>query len=445
MATYTEHYNLKKPQPSEYYAIADFNGNADVIDDELFKKVDKVTGKGLSTNDYTNADKSIVDGVTSALAGKVDKVTGKGLSTNDYDNTAKGIVDGVTSALAGKVDVSLVGSANGVAELDSNGRVPSSQLPSYVDDVLEYADLAHFPATGETGKIYIAEDTNKTYRWSGSNYAEISESLALGETSSTAYAGNKGKANADAIAAIKDGANIDSFGDVETALAGKANSGDLGDKTNLTTTDKSSAVAAINEVNKYTLDLGTISGADLSTFVKNVCIAFRALNPIVNKPHSIMVVWENHARYTGQFTFFNDSVDVILFGGGGSKIYCGWYNFQADYTYINTYMNSDKEQTVVNLDSAYNAGTDWNIVKQGNICVMNMRDLKDIPNGTTKIGTIPVGFRPEWGFYEYVFSGNTAVHFGFQIGSDGDIYIFNTTGSATGTVYVNRNITYFTA
>lgn len=210
--------------------------------------VEAVTGKGLSTNDYTNADKSIVDGVTSALAGKVDKVTGKGLSTNDYDDTAKAIVDGVTSALAGKVDTSLVGSANGVAELDANGRVPSSQLPSYVDDVLEYADLAHFPATGETGKIYIAEDTNKTYRWSGSDYAEISESLALGETSSTAYAGNKGKANADAIAAIKDGANIDSFGDVETALLGKANSSDLGDKSTLTTTDKSSCVGAINEV-----------------------------------------------------------------------------------------------------------------------------------------------------------------------------------------------------
>ena len=249
MATYTEHYNLKKPQPSEYYAIADFNGNADVIDDELFKKVDKVSGKGLSANDYTNADKSIVDGVTSALAGKVDKATGKVLSSNDYTNADKGIVDGVTSALAGKVDTSSVGSANGVAELDANGRVPSSQLPSYVDDVLEYVDLAHFPATGETGKIYIAEDTNKTYRWSGSDYAEISESLALGETSSTAYAGNKGKANADAIAAIKDGTNIDSFGDVETALAGKANSSDLGDKSNLTTTDKSSVVAAINEVN----------------------------------------------------------------------------------------------------------------------------------------------------------------------------------------------------
>lgn len=85
------------------------------------------------------------------------------------------------------------GVANGYAELDATGKVPSSQLPSYVDDVLEFATLADFPATGETGKIYVTKDTNKTYRWSGSDYVEISQSLALGETSTTAYRGDKGK------------------------------------------------------------------------------------------------------------------------------------------------------------------------------------------------------------------------------------------------------------
>ena len=73
------------------------------------------------------------------------------------------------------------------------GKIPSSQLPSYVDDVLEFANLASFPATGESGKIYIAIDTNITYRWSGTGYAEISASLALGETASTAYRGDRGK------------------------------------------------------------------------------------------------------------------------------------------------------------------------------------------------------------------------------------------------------------
>lgn len=82
---------------------------------------------------------------------------------------------------------------NGVATLDSGGKVPAAQLPAYVDDVLEYASTAAFPATGEAGKIYVALDTNKTYRWSGSGYVEISASLALGETSSTAYRGDRGK------------------------------------------------------------------------------------------------------------------------------------------------------------------------------------------------------------------------------------------------------------
>lgn len=73
------------------------------------------------------------------------------------------------------------------------GTVPSAQLPAYVDDVVEAANFAALPGTGETGKVYVTLDDNKTYRWSGSAYVEISESLALGETSSTAYRGDRGK------------------------------------------------------------------------------------------------------------------------------------------------------------------------------------------------------------------------------------------------------------
>lgn len=89
------------------------------------------------------------------------------------------------------------------ADLLENGLIKSSLLPSFVDDVIEADSKSAFPATGESGKIYVAKDTNKTYRWGGSGYVEISESLALGETSGTAYEGSKGKANADAIAAIQ--------------------------------------------------------------------------------------------------------------------------------------------------------------------------------------------------------------------------------------------------
>jgi hypothetical protein len=87
----------------------------------------------------------------------------------------------------------LKGANNGLAELDSNGKVPSAQLPSFVDDVVEYANLSAFPVTGESGKIYIALDTNLTYRWGGTTYVEISPSLALGETSASAYRGDRGK------------------------------------------------------------------------------------------------------------------------------------------------------------------------------------------------------------------------------------------------------------
>ena len=83
--------------------------------------------------------------------------------------------------------------------MNGEGKVPAAQLPSYVDDVREYASKDKFPSTGEAGVIYIALDTNKTYRWGATTYVEISPSLALGETADTAYAGNKGKANADAI------------------------------------------------------------------------------------------------------------------------------------------------------------------------------------------------------------------------------------------------------
>lgn len=78
------------------------------------------------------------------------------------------------------------------APLDNNGLVPAANLPSYVDDVLEYNTLSELPTSGEPGKIYVTLDTNLTYRWTGTRYIEISASLALGETSSTAFAGDRG-------------------------------------------------------------------------------------------------------------------------------------------------------------------------------------------------------------------------------------------------------------
>ena len=96
------------------------------------------------------------------------------------------------------------GKANGLASLDDSGKVPSTQLPSYVDDVLEFTQLDQLPKPGESGKIYVVTSTNLQYRWSGSDYVEISKSLALGETSSTAYPGDKGKATTDVVNSLSD-------------------------------------------------------------------------------------------------------------------------------------------------------------------------------------------------------------------------------------------------
>lgn len=75
-----------------------------------------------------------------------------------------------------------------------SGTISASNLPSYVDDVLEYASFSNFPTEGESGKIYTALDTNKIYRWSGSTYVVISETIALGTTHATAGYGDESRA-----------------------------------------------------------------------------------------------------------------------------------------------------------------------------------------------------------------------------------------------------------
>lgn len=96
-------------------------------------------------------------------------ITGKPTTLGGY-----GITDAVAS--------NLLGANNGVATLDGTGKVPASQLPAYVDDVLEFANLAAFPGTGSNGVIYIAIDTSKVYRWTGSVYAEISPTAGNADT-----------------------------------------------------------------------------------------------------------------------------------------------------------------------------------------------------------------------------------------------------------------------
>lgn len=164
-----------------------------------------VTGVLLSETDPTVPDWA--KNATKPIYNKAEVGLGNVDNTSDAN---KPVSTAQLAALNLKINSSLMAVPNGVATLDSSGFVPSSQLPSYVDDVLDgylfegafYSDVAHtilISAMG--GKIYLELTTNKAYRWSGSLYVVIPDSLALGEITGTAYDGLKGKTVTDALAA----------------------------------------------------------------------------------------------------------------------------------------------------------------------------------------------------------------------------------------------------
>ena len=147
------------------------------------------------------ANTSNLGGVRSGGDISVDRNGNVSVVDNSHAHTIANVT-GLQNALNNKIATNQKGVANGVATLDAGGKVPTSQLPSYVDDVIEgYKDGDKFyfnsektdEITGESGKIYVDQTSNKTYRWSGTAYVEISSSLALGETASTAYRGDRGK------------------------------------------------------------------------------------------------------------------------------------------------------------------------------------------------------------------------------------------------------------
>lgn len=225
-------------------------------------------------NNYTTADKNKLTSIAEgAEVNAIDEIKVNGAVVSPVEKSVDIMVPTAADDI-GAIPATEKGAVNGVAELDATGKVPSTQLPSYVDDVEEYDNKVAFPETGEAGKIYIAKDTNLTYRWSGTQYVEISASLALGETSSTAFRGDWGKiaydhsqlksgnphnvsltdlgvtATAGEINGFKDA--IDRKADADS-LAEVATSGDYED--------------LINKPLKVTIQEGTITNAETSKAV----------------------------------------------------------------------------------------------------------------------------------------------------------------------------------
>lgn len=192
--------------------------NATASMDGLMSKEDYVelnTTIPGQIEDLKEADSNLSNRIDD-LDDKIDKeIADREAEIDRIENKFDGVTDKLEEALQKEIEdrkagdttitnslnafISTKGQPGGLAELDSTGKVPAAQLPSYVDDVLEFSTKAQFPQIGETGKIYVSKDTNLIYRWTGTQYLEISQSLALGETPSTAYPGDKGKANRDAL------------------------------------------------------------------------------------------------------------------------------------------------------------------------------------------------------------------------------------------------------
>ena len=204
---------------------------------ELAGKVDKETGKGLSSNDFTDTLKNKLEGIA---AGATKVTVDSSLSTSSENPVQNKTVK---AELDKKMDKTQKGAAGGIAELGSDGKVPAAQLPGFVDDIVEgylnggkfYKESTHTTnIEGEASKMYVDLTTNKAYRWSGTAFVEVSASLALGTTSNTAFRGDWGKtaydhsqsphapttlatASADGLMAKGDKSKLDGIGAIPTA------------------------------------------------------------------------------------------------------------------------------------------------------------------------------------------------------------------------------------
>lgn len=147
-----------------------------------------VAGRGLAAEDVPSlpgskitSDISVNTTGNAATSDEADKLsTARLINGVAFDGTANITINAVDSTA--RIASSEKGVANGVATLDGDGKVPASQLPSFVDDVIEAANFAALPVTGEASKIYTTLDDNKIYRWSGSAYIHIPSGVGTADT-----------------------------------------------------------------------------------------------------------------------------------------------------------------------------------------------------------------------------------------------------------------------
>lgn len=320
----------------------------------LDNKVDKITGKGLSEANFTDAEKTKLAGIAAGAEVNVQSDWNQGDDAADdyirnkpanlvqdasYVHTDNNFTNAEKAKADGAIQSTEKGTANGVAELDANGKVPTSQLPAYVDDVLSYNSLSDFPATGEDGKIYIAKDTNLSYRWGSSEYVVISPSLALGSTSSTAYRGDWGAEDRAAIGTLS----------------------------TLNTTEKNNLVGAINE-------LKTANDAKQGTLTFDNAPSSGSTNPVTSGG-----VYTALASKQGTLTFDSsptEKSDNPVKSGGVYTALASKADAQATQTALNSKADATATQTAL-------AGKQNALTAGANITIETVNDALTISAADT--------------------------------------------------------------
>ena len=239
-----------------------------------------------------------------------------------------------------------LGTPNGIATLDSAGSIPSSQLPSYVDDILEYENVAAFPATGETGKIYVETTGNTTYRWSGATYVKIT----AGEVSSVA--GKKG-----IVTLTKDDvglSNVDNTNDLNKPLSTAA-------QTALTTLENKAKRGIIN-----LYDASLIYGLNERVVLTSGDIVKSTIDGNTNDPNVDMAGWVNFEAdqqiFNNKYSKFKqletNSIEQELATRAKKKQYVG------DYTSIQAAADAKRNNTTsleIETNAQYTLASNLNL------------------------------------------------------------------------------------
>ena len=284
---------------------------------------------------------STIDGLQTALDAK--QASGSYAAASHAH--ASSDITGFASDVAALIDTA---AGSSIASL-VNGKVPSIQLPSYVDDVVEAADVASLSATGETGKIYVTTGTNKTYRWSGSAYVEISPSPgstdSVTEGSTNLYFTNVRAAAAAPVQSVagKTGAVTLSTSDVSGLTALIASNG--GDKY---LTSSTSSIT-INNANGKSI---TVATGLAYTSQQDITVAYNAANHMhgtvvsYNSATGAMVFDVNSHTGSGTYTQWTVNVGGITIGSYASAT-------DARITLVGTNSaNWNNSYTVLNSNSA---------------------------------------------------------------------------------------------